>query len=64
MLVEEICEAYSMFREKRNAWKVLVDRAEEKRPLEGWEDNIKIVFKKITLCNMDCLQTETNWGLF
>jgi hypothetical protein len=53
-----------MFREKRNAWKVLVDRAEEKRPLEGWEDNIKIVFKKITLCNMDCLQTETNWGLF
>ena len=46
--------------ERRGAYRVLVGRLEEKRPLgrreRGWEDNIKITFQEVGWGDVDCVE--------
>jgi len=57
MKEDEMSRAVGTYREKRNAYRVLVDRSEEKKLLGGprceWEDNIKIYLKELGWEGMD-----------
>ena len=54
---DEMHRAGDMYREKRNAYRVLVGRSEGKKLLGGtrcgWEDNIKMYIKELVWESMD-----------
>jgi hypothetical protein len=45
--------------EKRNAYRILVENPEGKRPLgiplHRWEDKVKMDHRKIAWCDMNCI---------